>query len=301
MNFTNKKRMIFFGCSFTSGHEIIDHELLGVSFDQCNLMKQQHLAKKRSVGEFDTFIKHSANITNDEYNERSSKRSYAAKLANRLGLEHVNYAEPGLSIEHSVLKLFDAFYSGKIDPVTDIIFLGLTTPHRYLYFTKYGIPITKVMGHLNYTPEDLHYNDYKIMQSYYFSVENFKNFCNLHAFDFILQPIVNKGLLLTGVVKPEYEMFMSIDSNWKYLEMFKQMLYDSLKYSIDENETLVSKYRPEIHGVCGFKHPPKLHINFLQRRYMIKSLIQAIKTYMAKRRHIKRIKELRKLDPFIYD
>lgn len=265
MNLDGKKRILFFGCSFTSGHELIDHEFLGVSFEECNAQKEEHLRKGRTVGQFDEYIKKTAGISNREYNDLSSKRSYAAKLANKLGMQHVNYAEPGLSTEHSVLKLFDAFYSGEINPQTDIIFLGLTTPHRYLYFTKHGLPLTRVMGHRNHTPEDLHYNDYKIMQSYYFALENFKNFCISNSLQVILQPIVNKGLLLTGVVRAEYELFMGIDDGWKYSKMFRGMLLESLKYSIDEDETLVSKYRPELHKVCGFKHPTEIAHDFFSQ------------------------------------
>jgi hypothetical protein len=268
MDVSNKKRMIFFGCSFTSGHELMDHDFLGISFDECNKLKEQHLLEKKSVGKFDTYIKNVANIDNAQYNDMSSKKSYGAKLANKLELEHVNYAEPGLSMEHSFLKLIHAFHSGEINPSTDLIFFGLTTPHRYMLFTEHGIPITKVMSDQNYAPEDLHYNDYKIMQSYYFSLENFKNFCLTNSFDFILQPVVNKGLLLTGMVKPEYEMFMDIQRDWKYLPMFTKMLENSLEYCIDQDETLVSRYNPKIHGVCGFKHPTEIaHEYFAEELY----------------------------------
>jgi hypothetical protein len=262
MKLHNKKRMIFFGCSFTAGHELIDHELLHVTFEECNLMKAAHLRKKRPQSEFENFLMKRAEISDCQYIELSSKRSYAAKLAKKLGLEHVNYAEPGNAIEHSVLKLFNAFYSGELNPETDLIFLGLTTPHRYLYFTERGIAISKVMGHLNYSPEDLHYNDYKIMQSYYLAMENFKNFCKVNSFDVILQPVLNKDFLLTGVVQPEYELFSDIDENWEYIPIFKNILIDVLKYSIDEDETLVSKYNPEKHGVCGFKHPTEIAHKF---------------------------------------
>lgn len=269
MNLDNKKRMVFFGCSFTSGHELLDHELLGISFDECNKLKKQHLLEKKSVGKFDSYIKTVANIDNDQYNDMSSKKSYGAKLANKLNLEHVNYAEPGLSMEHSFFKLIYAFHSGEINPSTDLIFLGLTTPHRYMLFTDQGIPITKVMSEHNYTPEDLHYTDHKIMQSYYCALENFKNFCLTNSFDFILQPVVNKGLLLTGIVKPEYEMFMNIQRDWKYLPMFTKMLENSLQYCIDEDETLASKYSPEKHGVCGFKHPTEIaHEYFAEELYV---------------------------------
>ena len=45
----------------------------------------------------------------------------------------------------------------------------------------------------------------------------------------------------------------------------------------------------------------RLHMYCLQRNYMIKLLIQKIKSYLLKRSHIRRMKKLRKLDPFIYD
>ena len=44
MNLEGKKRLVSFGCSFTSGAELIDHELLKISFDDCNKMKQKWLS-----------------------------------------------------------------------------------------------------------------------------------------------------------------------------------------------------------------------------------------------------------------
>lgn len=268
MNIHGKKNIAFFGCSFTSGHELIDHELLQVSFEECNDMKRKHIKSGKSFGEFDAFIKERAGITNDQYNHLSSKRSYAGKLADKLGLNHKNYAEPGLSVEHSALKFFNAFYSGELKPETDVIFFGLTTPHRYLYFTDDGLALTRVMSHLDFQDADVFHTDYKIIQSYYFSVQNVMNFCIKHSFEFVIQPIVNWGLLYPDIVSSNYERFLNLNRNWQYLPMFRKMLDEFLSHSIDESLNLMSKYLRAAHGICGFNHPPEIaHDMFSEALY----------------------------------
>lgn len=268
LNLTGKKNIAFFGCSFTAGHELADHDLLGVSFDECNRMKMEHLRAKRTLGEFDQLVKDTANITQEEYNEISSRRSYAGKLARKLNLNQINFAEPGLAAEHSAFKFFDAFYSGKLNPETDVIFFGLTTPHRYLFFDSSGTALTRVMSHEVFFDEDLFHNDYKIMQSYYFAVQNCMNFCLRHSFEFVLQPVVTKHMLLPGMVRSEYEMFLEMDRNWQYLHMFRKMLDEFMKYSVDDTITLRTGYLPEKHGVCGFKHPTEIaHKMFAENLY----------------------------------
>jgi len=45
----------------------------------------------------------------------------------------------------------------------------------------------------------------------------------------------------------------------------------------------------------------RLHMIFTRRHYMLKLLIDKIKKYIIKRKHIQRMKKIRKADPFIYD
>lgn len=268
MRFAGKKNMAFFGCSFTSGHELMDHDLLGVTFEECNKMKKEHLLSKKTLGEFDLLVKKHAGIDHQQYNDLSSRRSYANRLATKLGLKHINYAEPGLAIEHSTLKFFDACYSGELTPENDVIFFGLTTPHRYLYFNDKGTALTRVMSHEVFFDEDLFHNDYKIMQSYYFSMQNVMNYCIKHSFEFVIQPVVSWRLLYPDLVDPNYEVFLQMDRNWKYLSMFRTMLDEFLAYSIDSNLTLTTNYIPSKHGVCGFKHPTEIaHEMFSQGLY----------------------------------
>jgi len=51
----------------------------------------------------------------------------------------------------------------------------------------------------------------------------------------------------------------------------------------------------------GLDTHPRMLTNTLRRNFMLKFLIKKINSYFAKRKHLKRIKELRKMDPFIYD
>jgi len=258
MNVAGKKNMVFFGCSFTAGHELADHEILGVTFEECNKMKEKHLRSGKTSSDFDLMLKMKTGLTHQQYVDISSKKTYASKLATKLGLSHTNYAEPGLSVEHSTLKLFDAFYAGKLNPDTDIIFFGLTTPHRYLYFNEMGHALTRVMSHELFFEEDIIHNDYKIMHSYYFAVQNFMNFCIKHSFEFTLQPSVNWKMLYPDIVNPQYELYHKLDKNWQYLSMYKKMLDEFLEHTIDKHVWLSSCYDRTIHERCGFNHPPEI-------------------------------------------
>ena len=188
MKYNGKTRLISFGCSFTSGAELIDHEILGISFNECNKIKHQWLADKKPMPEFECYVAREGNMTLGEYVNVCSKRSYAAKLADKLGLEHVNYAIPGSAVDHMVLDLFRGHYTQKINPETDLIFLGITTPHRYVCFSpeKIGAALSRVISDHDFIDSDMHYNDYKVMQTYLSALQNFKNFCIVNNFDFYI-------------------------------------------------------------------------------------------------------------------
>lgn len=266
MNLHGKKRLISFGCSFTSGAELIDHELLGISFDDCNKMKQKWFSDKKPMHEFEDYVMRTANITSQKYVEMSSKRSYASKLSDKLGLEHVNYAIPGASVDHMVLDLFRGHYTQKINAKTDLIFLGITTPHRYLSFSpeRTGAPLSRVMSDRDFYDADMHYNDYKVMQTFFFALQNFKNFCSINNFDFYIQPIPTTELLFYNTVNPKTNMFADIYYDWEYLLTFERIFQEILEHAVDVNLKLHSPNSV----LCGFKHPPEsAHERFSNELY----------------------------------
>jgi len=279
MKLEGKTRLISFGCSFTSGAELIDHELLGISFDDCNKMKQKWLSDKKTMHHFEDYVAHTAKLRTEKYVELGSKRSYAAKLADKLGLEHVNYAIPGSAVDHMVLNLFRGYYTEKLNPKTDLIFLGITTPHRYLTFTPHqtGSPHSRVMSDRDFEDSDMHYNDYKVMQSYFFALQNFKNFCITKKFDFYMQPIPPIQLLFYTKSAPN--MFADIYHGWQFLPTFEKIFQEILEHSVDSNLSIMTAYNNFLDGnnvfprlpltnVCGFQHPCETaHVYFAEALY----------------------------------
>ena len=274
MKLDGKTRLISFGCSFTSGAELIDHEILGISFNECNKIKHQWLADKKLMSEFEFYVAREGNMTLGEYVNAGSKRSYAAKLADKLGLEHVNYAIPGSAVDHMVLDLFRGHYTQKINPETDLIFLGITTPHRYVCFSpeKTGAALSRVISDRDFIDSDMHYNDYKVMQTYLFALQNFKNFCIVNNFDFYLQPVPPKHLLFdNGPQSKHGNIFADIYFDWQYLQTFEKMFQEILDCSVDSDLSLFAgvRARDVTEPLCGFKHPPEnAHKYFAEKLYV---------------------------------
>lgn len=267
MKLEGKTRLIAFGCSFTSGSELIDHELLGISFDDCNKMKQKWWSDKKTMHHFEDYVAYTAKITPAEYVEMSSKRSYAYRLADKLGLEHINYAIPGASVDHMVLDLFRGHYTQKINPKTDLVFLGITTPHRYLSFSpaQTGASHSRVMSDREVYDSDMHYNDYKVMQTFFFALQNFKNFCITNNYDFYMQPIPVTDLLFYNTSNPKSNVFTDIYYDWQYLPTFERIFREILDCAVDVN---LSLHFPMNYTPCGFKHPPaSAHERFSKELY----------------------------------
>lgn len=275
MKLDGKTRLISFGCSFTSGAELIDHEVLGISFEECNKIKHQWISDRKPLHKFENYVAREGKMTSEEYINASSKRSYAAKLADKLGLEHVNYAIPGSAVDHMVLDLFRGHYTAKLNPKTDLIFLGMTSPHRYLSFSpeNTGAACSRVISDRDFEDADMHYNDYKVMQTYLFALQNFKNFCIVNNFEFYMQPVFPKELLFyDGPKSKDGNMFADIYFDWQYLLTFKEMFQGVLDCSIDSNTSLFTRYNDLISGtippLCGFKHPPEIaHVFFAEELY----------------------------------
>jgi len=275
MKLEGKTRLISFGCSFTSGAELIDHEVLGISFDECNKIKHQWISDRKPMYNFENYVAREGKMTSKEYINASSKRSYAAKLADKLGLEHVNYSIPGSAVDHMLLDLFRGYYTAKLNPKTDLIFLGITSPHRYLSFSpeSVGIPCSRVMSDRSVEDSDMHYNDYKVMQTYLFALQNFKNFCIVNNFEFYMQPVFPKELLFYNDPKSKHgNMFADMYFDWQYLPTFKEMFQRILDCSIDPNISLFTRYNESRHRAesppCGFKHPPEIaHVLFAEELY----------------------------------
>jgi hypothetical protein len=138
---------------------------------------------------------------------------------------------------------------------------------------KTGVPVSRVMSDRSIQDSDMHYNDYKVMQTYLFALQNFKNFCIVNNFDFYMQPVFPKELLFYNDPESKHgNMFADMYFDWQYLPTFKEMFQRILDCCIDPNISLFTRYTESRHCAesppCGFKHPPEIaHVLFAEELY----------------------------------
>lgn len=260
--FDKIKRIVFFGCSLTSGHEIIDHELLGITLEECNDIKQKYEMKEF----YNNYLRSKTGLTDDEYNMLTRERSYTAKLAKKLSLEHLSYASPGRSTDHVLLDLFEAFHSGELNPETDLIFLGMISPVRYLKFNSEGIPISRIMNNVDdqLILTDWYYNGFKLMQAYYSALECFRSFCDSNSFQYLIQPL--QDLASIGAIDNPF--FYDVPTDWRYIPTFDSMFKNIIKHAVDPTFSLTFGYVADRPYFCGYKHPPEIaHTCFAEDLY----------------------------------
>lgn len=261
MKIAGKTRLVSFGCSFTSGHEIIDHELLNITFDECNALKR----KIGSIVKFDDFMQEKTGLNLIELSDISSKRAYAAKLSDKLNLEYKTYAWHGHALEHSALFLLQSMHSGELDPERDLLFFGLTTPQRYLHFGPTGEDLTRVISN-EVNEIDLYYNPYKIMQTYAFALKLIITTCKEAKFDFIMQPVVDTNFMRYNT--HTFNFYNDMIEFWEFMPVFDGILEEALTYSIDPEVNLHNYNRAVDNPVCGYLHPTEeVHELFAERLY----------------------------------
>jgi hypothetical protein len=261
MKLDGKTRLVSFGCSFTSGHELIDHELLNITFEQCNELKQ----RAGSILEFDNYMQEKTGMTLKEIAKLSAKRTYAAKLSNKLNLKYKTYAWHGHGLEHNVLTFLQALHNGELNPETDLLFFGLTTPQRYLHFGGAGNDLTRVISDQVNTI-DLYYNSYKIMQTYGYALKLIIASCKETNFDFIMQPIVDTSFMRYD--RERNNFYSDMIEFWEFMPIFDGILEEALTYSIDPESNLHKFNWLVDNRLCGFKHPiEEVHEFFAEHLY----------------------------------
>jgi hypothetical protein len=115
------------------------------------------------------------------------------------------------------------------------------------------------------------------MQSYFFALQNFKNFCITKKFDFYMQPVPPIQLLFYNKSTPN--MFADIYHGWQFLPTFEKIFQEILEHSVDSNLSLMTAYNNFLDGnnvfpqlpltnVCGFQHPcENAHVYFAEALY----------------------------------
>lgn len=116
-------RVVSYGCSFTHGDEIIDHDLLNTTFDEVNKLKKS----------FDSQVDFYKHYKIEFPNDKMREASWAGQLAKLMGKPFVSYAQPGTSLGYHLYQIMNDFNHQKIT-ANDLILVGLTGPDRVMYY-----------------------------------------------------------------------------------------------------------------------------------------------------------------------
>ena len=125
------KRLVVFGCSYSNGEEILYSEL-GEELD--NLHKTTAYDPRiffKKIESNSNTVKRFKEIQKQQYN-----LAWPKKLANKLGLECLNFSESGNSMEKMLWQFVDQYYKGNILD-TDLVLFSQTKTERGLFFREF--------------------------------------------------------------------------------------------------------------------------------------------------------------------
>lgn len=137
-------RLVAYGCSHTSGAETIDEEWYPGA-EQIKIKNGPHY--------FYELLFKSKNLNFHDYDNLSKKNSWANQLADRFNIPCLNNSVSGNSFQKMYWELERDLSNGTILD-TDIIFVGITSPDRVLYFTN-DSPVTLHLGYPDRWPRDI--------------------------------------------------------------------------------------------------------------------------------------------------
>jgi hypothetical protein len=241
----NVKRIIAYGCSYTAGDEIMDHVILGVSFEECNQWKKDYLNKGKSTVAYTIKFKEDFNIRWDDPLHKNN--SWAAHLAKLSNLSFENRAMNGSGLDEQYLKIYNDYTSGQILE-TDVVLVGLTSMNRMIDFRSTEKITTLISKNI---PDDISskllleiYNDDYIVFQY------FKTLSLLSSLNskmrLLMQPMV-KNMMTTELNK------ISIS----HTSSFANDIWNNIINNIILPDEWLQP--PMVNGIvkqCAFGHPP---------------------------------------------
>jgi hypothetical protein len=190
----NIKRILAYGCSYTAGDEIVDHVIMGVSFEECNQWKRDYLNKRLASSAHTGKFKTDFNIQWDDPLHRNS--SWAAQVAKLLDLPFENRAMNGSGLDEQYLKIYSDCETGLILD-SDLVLVGLTTINRMIDFRLKEKITTLISRNI---PDDIGskllldlYNDDYMVYHYFKTLSSLNSLSS--KIQVLMQPMVNDMLV----------------------------------------------------------------------------------------------------------
>ena len=130
----NYTRIVSYGCSFTAGSELTDHDIIGITEEEL----LETIKKQKFIGSREVYDYYKINYdTRKKILESNRSKSWPNYIANYYGIPLVNRARPGTSLSHATYSLLCDIHKKEIRP-TDLILIGITSPNRWFQFTEKG-------------------------------------------------------------------------------------------------------------------------------------------------------------------
>lgn len=150
---TKFKRLVAYGCSFTSGEEIIDETYIPGATKIKKVQGYEAWEK--------TLFEKYPEMNKMAYIKLERSHAWPRHLADRIGIPWDNRAFPGISIYNMIYNIDRDLANGDILD-TDLVILGITSPNRLIYIKPYGgadaasgSERSLHLGYLHFWPEDL--------------------------------------------------------------------------------------------------------------------------------------------------
>lgn len=251
----NFNRILAYGCSYTAGDEIMDHIVMGVSFEECNQWKRDYLKNKTASLSYTAKFKQDFNIKWDDPLHRNS--SWAAQLAELLDLSFENRAMNGSGIDEQYLKIYSDYSQGLILD-NDLVLVGLTSMNRMIDFRLKEKITTLISKNI---PNDVGsklyldmYNDDYVVFHYFKTLKLFNDLAT--KIQLMMQPMTNDmmGDQLDKLNLPHTRVFAELV--WK----------ESINNILLPEEFLRLPVIDSILKRCEFGHPPlESHIELAKK------------------------------------
>ena len=173
-NTFNIKRIVAFGCSFTAGTEILDDRLNPYFVDLKNKLDAYQWWEK---------LKKDPEQMKLQLELRKQEPNYAwpAHLASYLGIDFVNYAQPGNSNELMCWQIEKRFESGEITE-DDLVLIGTTGTQRSMFFSStHPEPVPFLLSNVESYRDTLsdhitkYFTDDRLLWNYYRDLKSFES------------------------------------------------------------------------------------------------------------------------------
>jgi hypothetical protein len=234
-------RIVAYGCSYTAGDELMDHVVMGVTFEKCNDIKQQYLDTYSRNCAISYFRKDFKKISH--YQNAYRNRTWAAQLAKRLNINFENRAVNGSGPDEHYFRIYNDLVNGLIND-SDLILVGLTSMDRIIDFR----PI-RAMPHNN-----------TLISASIPEEEGSRLFIELFNDDFTVYNYC-KNIHLLHCLSSKINLLMQPMRKWWTIDhIIRRDIPNTKEYAINvwnecKPSLLSNLYLEDIVPACGFGHP----------------------------------------------